>query len=266
VSSIRKSYDVKSWLPRTALGDGKVHSALEGIVLAWSNHWFAQGNRQYVFAQKGCSSGFQDHGLGTGWGNEGKELCVTISNNARRQIASAMLAIDVSQHRLTTPDTQIIVKLTGLVVQDLLSRLAQFLDLEAQNQQMSAVAFANQVSDHYEMFCVSFDTPVRAIDIYVRSEVANRARLKLTPPMRAQPDLSPKCLAVGRQDVSIGAHVGSTQLGYNEVYNLGAGDVLVLNRSLEENFNITVDEQICENIQCEMQEEDGQTKLRLVNA
>jgi flagellar motor switch/type III secretory pathway protein FliN len=266
VSSLRKSLDVKSWLPKAALGDGRLHGALEAIVLAWTNHWFAADNRCHVFAQKGSSSGFQDHGLGTGWGNTGMDLCVTLSNNARRQIASAMLAMDVSQHRLTTPDTQIIVKLTGPVVQDLSSRLAQFLDLEAKNQQMSAVAFANQVRDHYEMFCLSFDTPVRAIDIYVRSDVANRARLKLTPPIRSQPDLSSKSAAIGRQDVSIGAHVGSAQLGYNEVYNLGVGDVLVLNRNLEENFNITVDEQICENIQCEMQEEDGQTKLRLVTA
>jgi flagellar motor switch/type III secretory pathway protein FliN len=265
VSPFSKGVDVKSWLPKAALGDGKLHGALEGIVLAWSNHWFVADNRQYVFVQKGCSSGFRDHGLGTGWGNTGMDLCVTMSNTARRQIASAMLAMDVSQHRLTTPDTQIIVKLTGPVVQDLLSRLAQFLDLEAQNQQMSALAFANQVSGHYEMFFLSFDTPVRAVDIYVRSDVANRARLKLTPPIRLQPDLSPKSAAIARQDVSIGAHVGSAQLGYNEVYNLGVGDVLVLNRNLEENFNITVDEQVCENIQCEMRAEDGQTNLRLAS-
>jgi flagellar motor switch/type III secretory pathway protein FliN len=266
VSPTESGQTPKPWLPNTTLRDGKLRGVLEGVVSAWSNHWFAPTYRELGVTQIGGSGQVQEHGLKTAWSSGHSDLCLAISDKGRRELASAMLAINMEQHRFTKHDAQMIVKLTDPIIEDLMTRLLQLLHLEALVQQVSSVDFGSHVERDYEMFSINSDNSVRAIDIYVRNELANRARLQLIPPIRPQPSFSPKSLAISHQEIKIGACVGSTQLSYAELCNLCAGDVVVLSRNLNENFQVTVDGQICDDILCETQEKDGQTKLRIFMA
>jgi flagellar motor switch/type III secretory pathway protein FliN len=264
VISASVNQEAKAWLPGGALKDGRLGLALEAIITAWATKWFVAQNRSFVLIYHGNSINTYDHGLGVGWSCGVASLCLTLSNSGRRQIVGRMLGSDISQLRLTTPDSHVVGKLTIPAIEDLIGGIAEYLEISADIERMSAVAFAAQVSQPYEHYSIGLDVPGSSIDFYVRSEVAISARRTLTKPLKQKPELISRKFAVRDQSVDIGARVGGTQLGYAELYGLGVGDIIILDKSLIDSLEVTIDGQVDGNVNCVIEDENGKTNLRLV--
>ena len=257
----------KSWLPKGALEDQTLTKALEETVSKWAQTWFPRGQSELITAYIGKSEEMTQHGLGMGWrSGVSHELFLTMSNSGRRQIAGKLLDTDVSKHRLTLPDIEVIGKLTSPVINDLITRLGSYLDFPANPQIISAVAFANEVAGGFEQFTITLNRSMSVVTFYVRRDVAFAARRRLALPLRAPPPLSPKLAAIERVDVAIGARIGIAELNYADLSNLGIGDILVLDRGVEEDLEITINQEICWNTKCEIREDNGTTNLRLTQS
>lgn len=231
------SRKVREWLPAEALEGGAVPALVEGAVGAWASKWFSRAQpRAGSFAVR---AGKADVRAG-GWRLAGK---VGAALSAAQVLRVAGLATNAQPERLVLSETDrdIIGRLAAEIVADLARTIGTALGLDP-----AGAGEADPLSDPFGggggLQFVIGDTggePLADIAIPAAALIAFR-KAGIPESRRRLAPLAPTAAAVEAMQVRVSARLGAATLPLGELAGLAAGDVLVLDRSVEDGAELSL--------------------------
>jgi flagellar motor switch/type III secretory pathway protein FliN len=221
---------LRDWLPTEAAEQLGVRGRIEGVVAEWSAHWFASG-----------TLGLSAWGLGQDavvpgdatWRDCGGSLQASCSARAGLRLACMALGARSEHVDLNDRDRSLLSALSRRMIDDLAERLRRLLGL-------SGVAIAPPASKPRFIAKVSdgCDTLVAiAIPFALLIKLCRQALPRARPPATA---LQSRREAVTPTGIRLEATLGSALLGLADVRDLAVGDLLVLDRTVDDTVELSV--------------------------
>ncbi len=224
----------QTWLPATVTGPGRVESVLAEVATAWSGKWFADVPAECAERSLATVADWDfrwrvsDRGIAFGTGNEGEA-----------GLAALMLDACGELGQPTARDTRVIEQLASACLEDLGGRLARIFDLGG-DLRWRIQSGAGATLARPRLFEISAEVVSSLVFILVEPGLIAtlvKATLGRTPPLTS---LQPIDAALERQPVRIAGLLGQCELTLADLSGLVEGDVLVLDRRLDEPLDLTV--------------------------
>jgi flagellar motor switch/type III secretory pathway protein FliN len=213
-------------MPEECLRDARVARAAGQAASAWARAWFAQASWDAVGAWA------PEDGTHDGWSTlrEGGRIALRARAGAILDIAFAMLG-EPARGDLTTRDLRLLRRLAGDALDDLLSRLEDTLpDDDAGSIGPEQERWGRVLAmDGEPILRVSLD----------RADVCLLAR-RAFGPTHAAGGLDRASVALAGVEVSIAAQIGRASLAIDEIGALEPGDILVLDREVNDPVDLVV--------------------------
>ena len=220
---------IRDWLPPGAATGPRVRDALEGAIDAWGGKWFA-GTHLSLSAIEPRSAGAPR--IGSGWLLHGDTIAVPADPPEAIRLAGLALGGDPENLVLSEPDRDILGRLAKAILADLAILLAGALGRDvADGEKAEAivdplegdVGIMVHVVDLTGRPLIQAAVPLAALVPFIRAGIA----------VRPGPALSRVERAVERTSTRIDVRLGETRLSLGDLTGLSAGDVLVLDRTLQ---------------------------------
>lgn len=223
------SGEARDWLPAGALDTPAVRRAFEDAVAGWSKRWFP--------AARPAAAGFAAHRAGaplpaTSWHGYG-----TATALAADPVRLAGLALGASPAGLVLSevDRDILGRFAGRIAADLASALDQAIGRSPPAEGESGVVVENPLPDGGFLFAIAEGggEPVVHAAVPPVAMVPFRKSL-LRGARRPRPALARLGRAAGATPVRIEAQLGAAVLALGDLAALAPGDVLILDRTIEQ--------------------------------
>jgi hypothetical protein len=219
---------LRDWLPPQAADQPGVRAMIDGVVAEWSSHWIAL--EMLSLSAWGAA---QDAAGDGAWRDCGDGLQVSCSARAGLRLACMALGARVEQVDLGDRDRSLLTDLAGRMVDDLADRLRRRLGAAAPRIEFAASEprFVAKVSDGCDtLLAVSIPFPLL---IRLCRQALPKAR-----PTAVAPELRREAVTPTR--IRLRATLGSALLGLAEVRDLAVGDLLVLDRTVDDTVELSV--------------------------
>ncbi|WP_164119023.1 flagellar motor switch protein FliM [Sphingorhabdus sp. Alg239-R122] len=178
----------------------------------------------------------------------GGEMAIGYCENAELELALLLLGMDMPVTRISQADKSVLLTLGKRCLDDLYDRITTTLSDVLKNPSgfpdTAPMETANaMLSDSFWSGEVVGKNQVRSIRLgfAVHEDVLIRHRLRMSKPLHRNTQLTDRMHAIGDCAVTIGGRIGATSLSVAELNALEAGDVLILDQSVEDNIELTVD-------------------------
>jgi hypothetical protein len=221
-----------AWLPAPALFDGVLAKLFGERLQDWSRTWLPAPIK--VSSRQSAEGGRQREtveSLGTSCGG----LQITADQSDRIRIASAMMGLRRPWSRTDRPDVDLLDGLALEALGDLIRKLAIAFRTNAEPKRI-ADRSGPPIAFHYGVSGLGG----RLFDLSVGWEAAVAARKARIETARVLPPLGTRGEAIAKQAVAIGAFAGSGHVELAELRTLSLGDVLVLDRAIDDGFALTI--------------------------
>jgi len=205
---------VREWLPHAAFTEDAVRPVLAGPIAAWGARWFVQGLPQMTsLRHPGCEP-LAAQCLQV----QGKGCHAELSGRAKRALVEAALDVDLSSLTLTESDHKILDAFATEVISDLLGALDGIGDGSAGDA----------------LFSVTIALRGKEIAMVALSSQALIPAMKtaIGPPRRSEKPLGSRAEALKPVKLLARGVLGHAELTLDELKDLVAGDVVVLDNSL----------------------------------
>jgi hypothetical protein len=220
------------WLPAVALDCVRVRAAAGEAVDAWSRAWFA--GTHAVAARFEASAG-QAPDRAAPWRLHGAGIALAASGADAVRLAGLALGADIERLVLSEADRDIVGRLSATVTADLARRLeAAFGLAPAETGEPSAVE--DPFAGAGGIMFTATDGEGRPLLHAALSGAAIVPFVKGAIQMskRRRPALARLSRAIGATGIRVEARLGSAALGLGELATLAVGDVLILDRTLDD--------------------------------
>lgn len=232
---------VREWLPYNALTHDIVGETIERAVVQWSERWFV-GAHACVKGLKPVS-GAPRHEDDAGWRVYGQVVALQAGRNALADMVDAAMDIDTETMILTEGDKYLRAALEQQILTSLAWELEQAFDLPRSRPE-SASSRPESIWDPLADgggVIVSLaarsgrDILTAAVPVDL---VLPKIKAYLGPAARRPEPLRPLGAALGSANITIEALVGKATLTLTELSDLVVGDVLVLDRTMDQPVDI----------------------------
>lgn len=209
-----------SWLPDEALVAPEVLGRLDAAVEAWSERWFrglALTRRRTLFE---AASG----GRVTA---SGPRVAVRATETEVAKLVTRAVGLDIERLELTEADQAVLAAFRKAMMDDLAGAFEEALGQPGASPcpaASGAVAFELAADDGRKVVAVETS----------RAALATARLAGLAPPTRTRPALASLRAAIADLPVRLSVRLGSAAVALPEVRRLGAGDVVILDRGLDE--------------------------------
>jgi flagellar motor switch/type III secretory pathway protein FliN len=229
---------VREWLPYGVVTDDTVRLAVEDALTRWHDRWFVGPYASVSDMTAAREAAWSDSDDG-GWRIHGAMVGVRIRRQALSRMVDKVLDTNSEGLSLTEADRHVMKGLERKIVETLAIDVEQAFGLTgelkaAPEKQRDALA------ENGGLLVVLKDPAGREILTLGLPTAITLPILKgrLGPPAPRKEGLQPLTGALGPASVGVEAVVGSVELTLTELSNLGVGDVLVLDRVVDEPVDI----------------------------
>lgn len=215
----------RHWLPLEAVERNAVRAAAEACVAEWSAHWFARGElvlSGWALVAPGAAPdpGARDAGRG---------LQVACPTRAALRIACQALDVRLEQLDANGRDRALAAALARRIVDDLVARMGGLLSPEGDGGGAGRRLIAT-ISDRND--------PLVSVGLPAERLVA-LCRRTLPPPGPRPQSPAPRHEALGRTRLRLEVNLGEAAVSLAEARGLAVGDVILLDRRLDEAVDLT---------------------------
>jgi len=215
---------VRDWLPKQAFAEDAVRAALDGVVAAWSEAWVSGATARISAVRgRGPASAPAPNSI------QLKSLVVAaeLPPLGKRHLLQAMLGADLSAEGLRAGDHKVLDALVRQALEDLTARLdkafARGGPCAGEPELVVTLALAER---EFLMLAVHEHMLVPAL----------RHRLGSPKPASSAPQSRAK--ALGPMRLALEAVLGRAELTMHELEGLSIGDVVILDRHLNEEVEL----------------------------
>lgn len=230
--------EVRDWLPRDALGHEVVREMLEQAVAGWTERWFVGAYASIAAARVVAADprGANDEG----WRVYRHSVGIRVTRPALARMVEK--ALDLAGPPPSPPseaDTYLLAGLERKILQDLTEAIEQAFglpgDLSPDPRKIAdpfagAGGLAVSLADPAGRDILTLGLPAAA--------AWTRLKTRLAPPRRRTERFEPLARPLGAVDVGIEAVIGGVELTLAELNDLAAGDVLILDRRLDQPVDV----------------------------
>lgn len=195
---------VRNWLPKSAFGEAAVKAGLGDAIAAWSSRWFAG-------AQAAVAS--VHHG--------GGPVTIDMPPRSKRYLLEAALGIELAGQVLCEADRQLLDALAQKIAEDLLAELDRVLGTDDGDGERLGVRLAIGENE-----ILSLALPEHLLVPVLKRRLGGAMARNKIAASRAE--------ALKKTKLNMHGHIGRADLAISELRQLGAGDVLVLDRMVGE--------------------------------
>lgn len=204
------------WLPEEVFAPAAVKALFEPVVDAWSQNWFVKAGPVVSSVE------FVEAAAPAAQRLSGKVVCLELHGRGKRYLLEAALGLDLTEHQLIDGDRRLLEEFASEILGDLIQRLES--DIRA-----VVAADGDQVAAVLSM------GPSEVLSIlYPRHLLVSRLRNGFGPPAPSRGPLGARTAALKTSRVTANAILGRVELSMDEIEGLAVGDVLVLDRSLDD--------------------------------
>lgn len=247
----------RPWLPKEALADGSLAGLASGAAESWAERWFADDRHVSARLQLGSSVSSEIAAAAPRWQSEDGAILLALDPLRESTLAGWMLGLSTTLSKPASADKQLFANLAGACAQDLLRLLAQAFAASPRSRPTDA----RRIGADAVRFTISVATASQVIDLWVDRSRAVRARKDMMSRAPEKPPPRPRDEATARQGVRVGAFIGRTRIGLSELCSLDRGDILVLDRGLDDGVDLTVDDEVKAGVRCELRQDGDLLKL-----
>jgi hypothetical protein len=237
MSRLDASAGIRVWLPIQAATGPRVRDALETAVDQWWQKWFAAA-RPGATTIEARSAGAPR--LAGGWLLHGGAVAVPADGPETFRLAGLALAADPESLVLSEPDRDILSRLAATISADLAAALGATLGCVSPTMAEATpgddplggdAGIVVRVTDAQGRPLVSAAIPLATLVPFVKAGIE---------PGKADAPLARITRAIERTATRIDVRLGRTSLSLGELAGLAAGDVLVLDRSVEDGAELAL--------------------------
>lgn len=207
------------WLPDSALNAGSVGGAVSPVIASWSQHWFPDCSAQVTAV--GAAADAPDRQLEGVVSNAG-QVCVFLPDNKKCRALKALIGLNTSEILLGNADQEVLNALLQEVVDDLAERIVGQIEPEHASVSDAWTEVVLSISGH-AVFTIMM---ARSILIALIKGVMHAGS--------GSAALEHRAAAVRRAQIRVSACLGTAYLSLPEARSLEPGDIVILNRALDE--------------------------------
>ena len=219
------------WLPDEAIAGPVIAPILDSLLSEWSQTWFIKAHASArPLAQDNIDFG------PAGWRTRSGEIAIDAGDPVRAAVAAAMLGHAIVIPSLQPNDRVIVDHLANRCLDDLLERLS---DLVGGQSESAAPVGARLEAQDWRQWEIIIDRGGRAIRLALSSP-AMVAIIKRQLPEAPAVSVASLSSALDSQKTRVSLLLGRCSLKLKEVEGLGAGDVLILDRDMDDPIDLAV--------------------------
>lgn len=222
-----------AWLPPIAIFDGGVSRRFDELLQTWRRQWFPA---PITLTSKATAAPISGIHRGEHWRTQCGNLAFAADQQRRIRLASAVLGFNKTWRKSDSRDAAFLSRLAQEAVADFAAGLASLFQNKPSLEKIEGTTDSLPIA---MSFGVS-NGAGKLFDISVSWEAAVAARKSLTPPARATLPLQSRHAAIASQQIRIGGYVGSGRVELSDLRALAPGDILVLDRAIGDEFNVTI--------------------------
>jgi hypothetical protein len=210
---------VRPWLPKTALHQGALAAALAAPLAAWSGRWFARSvaSVSRVRARENTTPPRIPQGLQL----RGRNTVIDLSGPGKKQLLEAALDADLREASRGESDLRVLETFAGAIIDDLLDALDAAMSAGDGDRPAMTVTLSLGKGD-----LLDITIPETTAIALVKGRAA--------PARSSGRALQSRTRALRASAFRARATLGSATLALSELKDLAVGDVLVLDRSLND--------------------------------
>lgn len=229
---------VRDWLPSGVITDDVVLETVKQAVARWSERWFT-GTYATVAAVKPVSGDPRNEKDDAGWRVWRTAIAVRGSRPAMSRAVDKALDITAPIPALTEADQNLISGFERKLLEDLAQEIEQAFGLPGEIRS-DPQKVHDPLADEGGLLATVTDPAGREIlTLAVPADViVAKVKAHLGPPRRRAEVLEPLVKPLGSVNVAIEALVGGVELTLAELGDLAVGDVLILDRTLDQAVEI----------------------------
>lgn len=214
------------WLPKEAITGDAVHAALSEVLEGWAVRWFAAP--EAIHWDIGTTQARRLHAVAQSFELRGAYVTLELSGLAKRHLLERLLDVDLAAAPPQEGDHRVMDAFAAQVSEDLIAKLEAALSGEGGGalQVRMTAKIANR-----DLLSLCF--PACRVIPLLKGRLA---RTQTAPPRVLRARMS----ALGPVSVAVEGHLGNADLAMREVEEMAVGDVIVLDRNLNQCVELRV--------------------------
>lgn len=249
---------VRPWLPTGALNDGALATAVRETGSAWASRWFVE---QRALSEKltPIKERTKIRGDHCTWAI-GTDLTFSIDQASLQKVALSMLSLPLPRGQTLKPrDIDTLASVARSAIVDLATSVGTLFQIGAS----PSLSGARDIERGGIKITITAGGNGPTFDIYASEAATTTARKALTKRSKTHTRLSSIHSGLSKQNVSVGARLGESKMSLPELANLALGDIVVIDRGPEDQFELTINGQIRSQALCELVRDAERPQLRI---
>jgi flagellar motor switch/type III secretory pathway protein FliN len=247
----------RPWLPAGALTAPDFIARLNSRINAWARRWLVDASLAHLSCEESDAQAF-DPETALLFSNVSGEVCIGLDREGALALATAMLS-SKPKRRYPPADKDVMLQLARVSLVDLLRETAIFFGASQTPAEGSCTESGAQCSLRFTASSPSLPP----ISLHVDRDLAIMARTSAISSQSNSPNLKARSEAIAGQTIRVGARLGAGRVSLSELYGLGQGDVLKIDRH-EGPLPLTINGETKPSVFCEPYREGSILKLRLI--
>ena len=229
---------VRDWLPDDVIAHEVVREAVEQAIAQWSARWFV-GPYAGVASIILASGDLRQENDEMGWRRYRSGIAVRGSRQALSRLVERALDVSAEISTVTQADRHVLQALERTILEGLTEEIEQAFDLPGALRQEPLRIRDPLADDGGLVICLSEPSGREGLSLAVPVDIAVRKiKSHLGPAPRRSEVLQPLAAALGGVSLGLEARVGRVELSLSELTELAVGDVLVLDRALDQAVDV----------------------------
>ncbi|MFA6605917.1 MAG: FliM/FliN family flagellar motor switch protein [Sphingomonas sp.] len=252
----------RAWLPDAAIRALDIDAALADISRAWSRKWFARHVVRPLETQAVGAVPLSDE---IEWLQLDRDVAIGVPSTANAILAGLMLDLEVPREPLTSADNRLLAGITQACIDDLCRRMAETFRLDAGARWIKGDRGAVAAVEAPMSCALGVEAHLPLVRILVANDALVGLAKAALPPFVPASHLSSLAQGLAAQCVAVTAQIGRCKLTLAEFAELGIGDVLVFDHSIDSPLDLLVNGRGAPIAQCAIGETDGRVDLTLLD-
>lgn len=262
------SVDVRSWLPRASLLDGRLEARMAQIADLWAKKWCV-GSAEARVRLVPAGLGLPSPPGPMSWSGPHGGVRLALSSKSVLIVARAMLGLKRLPPGKAARDLALIKSLETEAVSDLAVSLGSLVpECRAIKPEAEGTAPRAPEGRDDEGVILSLELAGQGamLDLFIREDLASAARRRLCAAAVSPRPLGDVSQALAGQDILVSARAGRGSLTLAEFNGLGIGDVLILDRSLDAGLDVIINGKAVSQVRCDIVEAASGVSLQITGA
>lgn len=239
----------RAWTPPAALSDGCIPMHLSELADAWTKDWLVEARSVSVRSDLSFCARRNSEGDRC-WSAGG--LALMAGHPQLSRLALALVGYAATPAR--PADEPILEAIAVSSLEDLHRRFLHLFGITIPSEPVRETGLADAAR-----FVFGYG-PGLSFELLATRAALTQMRKLLAKPLRPPSALGRLSEAIGKQPIQLGVAIGDAKLGLNDLRMLSVGDIVILDRAIDDDLYITFHENTASDLRCRI-ERDGQRAL-----